>query len=152
MNWKREHNERTLEALIPELEAKHGAEVALGEAARWTQVGHIQRLVDLGTDVNCRIGERQVTPLMMAGKKAAAKMLLELGADVNATDAEGHTALMWLFIQHFRKHEALSRVKLLLSHRADTEILDAGGLSAYDHAIRRGDSASAELIRIPNSG
>ena len=146
--WRRENNERALDNLIPALEAKHGPEVALGEASRWSQIQHIDRLVAMGVDLDCRIGEQKVTPLMMAGTKAPAQRLLEHGADVNASDGKGRTALMWLFISLYRKNETLARVKLFLKHGADIAVLDQDGLSAYDHALEREDAACAELLRV----
>ena len=144
----REHNDSVMDSLIPQFEVSHGREVALGEAARWTQVHHIDRLVTGGVPVDCRVGDCRVTPLMMAGKKASAKRLLELGADPNATDSDGHTALMWMFISHFRKAETLARVKLLLEHGADKTILDNDGNTAFDHAANRGDTGCMELLAI----
>lgn len=144
----REHNDSVMDSLIPKFEISHGREVALGEASRWTLVHHIDRLVTDGVPVDCRIGERQVTPLMMAGKKASAKRLLELGADPNATDAHGHTALMWMFISLFRKAETISRVTLLLKFGADKKIIDNDGLTAFDHASKRDDTACMKLLAI----
>lgn len=144
----REHNDTTMDSLIPKFEISHGREVALGEASRWTLVDHIDRLVAGGVPIDCRIGERQVTPLMMAGKKAAAKRLLELGADPNATDAHGHTALMWMFISLFRKAETISRVKLLLKFGADKTIKDQNGRTAFHHASNRDDTACMKLLAI----
>jgi hypothetical protein len=144
----REHNDSVMNALIPRLEVSHGREVALGEASRWALVEHIDRLIADGVPVDCRIGDRQVTPLMMAGKKASAKRLLELGADPNATDAYGHTALMWLFISLFRKSETLARVRLLLEFGADKTIKDNDGRTAFDHASDRDDTACMALLAI----
>jgi ankyrin repeat protein len=143
-----QHNDAAMDSLIPKFEISHGREVALGEASRWTLVDHIDRLVADGVPIDCRIGERQVTPLMMAGKKAAAKRLLELGADPNATDSHGHTALMWMFISLFRKAETISRVKLLLKFGADKTIKDNNGRTAFDHASNRDDTACMKLLAI----
>ena len=144
----REHNDSVMNSLIPKFEISHGREVALGEASRWTLVDHIDRLVADGVPIDCRIGDLQVTPLMMAGKKASANRLLELGADPNATDAHGHTAIMWMFISLFRRAETLARVKLLLKFGADKTIKDDDGLTAFDHASNRGDTACMALLTI----
>ncbi len=152
MDWRREHNKRALDELIPLLEAKHGAEVALGEASRWSQLAHIDRLVQQGVNVNCRTGEHKWTPLLMAGTKPAAKKLLELGADVNASNAHGHTALMLVLIQNFRKQEYIARIKLLLNYGADVSITDNIGKTAYDYAIERPDMDAAELLALPRNG
>ncbi|MCR9197641.1 MAG: ankyrin repeat domain-containing protein [Planctomycetaceae bacterium] len=142
----KEHNDRVMDSLIPQFEISHGREVALGEAARWTLLHHVDRLVGAGVAVDCRIGDLLVTPLMLAGKKAAAKRLLELGADPNATDANGHTAIMWMFISHYRKTETFARVKLLLTHGADKAIMDQSGRTAFDYATDRGDVRCMELL------
>jgi hypothetical protein len=148
MTSMREQNDAAMDSLITKLEVSHGREVALGEASRWTRVHHIDRLVADGIPVDCRIGDRQVTPLMMAGKKASAKRLLELGADPNATDANGHTALMWMFISLYRKTETLARIKLLLEFGADKRIKDHDGRTAFDHASKRDAAACMELLTI----
>ncbi|MCO8120357.1 hypothetical protein NHH03_01315 [Stieleria sp. TO1_6] len=148
MNSMREHNDSVMDSLIPKLEVSHGREAAFGEASRWTQVHHIDRLVKDGVPIDCRIGDRHVTPLMMAGKKASAKRLLELGADPNVTDAHGHTALMWIFLSLFRKAETMARVKLLLKYDADKTIVDDAGKTAFDHAANRNDTACMELLVI----
>lgn len=144
----REQNDAVMDSLIPKIEISHGREVALGEASRWTLVHHINRLVADGVPIDCGIGDRRVTPLMMAGKTASAKRLLELGADPNATDANGHTALMWMFLSLFRKAETLARVNLLLKFGADKTIKDDDGKTAFDHAANRGDSVCMELLAI----
>jgi ankyrin repeat protein len=140
-----------MDSLIPKFEISHGREVALGEASRWALVHHIDRLVAAGVPVDCSIGDRQVTPLMMAGKMASVKRLLELGADPNAIDHHGHTALMWTFISLFRKAETLARVKILLEFGADKTMLDNDGNSAFDHASKRNDTACMKLLTIAKS-
>lgn len=137
-----------MDSLNPKFENSHGPEVALGEASCWTLVDNTDRLVANGVPIDCRIGERQVSPLMMAGKQASEKRLLALGADPNATHAHGHNALMWMFISLFLKAETVSLVKLLLEFGADKTIKDNDGRTAFDHASNRGDAACMKLLMI----
>ena len=65
------------------------------------------------------------------------KLLLALGADVNAADADGRTALM-----HAAINEDVPMLRLLLRHGADTARTDAQGLRAAD--VARG--AAAECL------
>lgn len=58
------------------------------------------------------------------------QLLLEVKADINATDAKGRTVLMWAII---RQHEAL--VTLLLEAGADTNSQDVDGCTALMWAI-----------------
>jgi ankyrin repeat protein len=78
----------------------------------------------------------RTAPLLIAaaqGDAATVRRLLEQGADVNATDAQGRNALM---LAAQRGDAAL--VRLLLDAGADAQRTDPAGLSAADHARRAG--------------
>ena len=72
------------------------------------------------------------------------KLLLENGADINAQDENGITALM--LAVHSNSSEA---IKLLLDAGAKIEIEDKDGRRAYDYAISRsyGDTLSEEILK-----
>ena len=61
------------------------------------------------------------------------KLLLDFGANVNAKQNGGYTALMSAAM-----HNNKELIDLLLSHRADIGITDDTGKSAYDHGLEKG--------------
>lgn len=142
----RQHNQVALVAFIHQLEKSRGPHVALAEATRWTLSKEIERLLAAGVDPNVRL-EKNMTPLMYAGTKKSAESLLKAGADPNAKDDEGCTPLIWFFKGMYRKHEAISRVKLLLSYGADPHISDKTGSMALDYASSKYDSDVLDLLQ-----
>jgi ankyrin repeat protein len=146
MTSMKEHNQAVLVALIHKLEETRGPHVALAEATRWTLLEEIDRLLAAGVDPNVRL-EKNQTPLMYAGTRKSAERLLKAGAHPNATDEEGCTPLIWFFKGLYRKREAMSRVRLLLSHGADPHVVDHSGQTALDYATPKYDSDVLDLLR-----
>lgn len=140
------HNQAALVALIHQLEEIHGPHAALAEATRWTLAKEIDRLLATGVDPNVRLN-KNMTPLMYAGIKKSSDRLLKVGTDPNAMDDEGCTPLIWFFKGLYRKHEAISRVKLLLSYSADLHISDHTGRMASDYASPKYDSDVLDLSK-----
>lgn len=68
------------------------------------------------------------------------RKLVELGADINAQDARGQTALMKAALAG-----ADDNVRLLLAHKAKLELTDKLGLSVTDHA---GFAQNAEVTEL----
>lgn len=85
----------------------------------------LRKLVTGREAANAR-GERETTALMYAcafGSVDAVRLLLRKGADVNASNAIGATALMWSTSEP-------AKVKLLLEHGAGVNAQTAGGRTA----------------------
>ncbi len=108
--------------------------------------GHVETmkvLIDAGADVNLRVNQG-VTPLMAAcgPYPAAVRLLLENGAEVNATDEiENFTALM------YAATDGLSPVvDILLEHGADPSMKDVDGDTAGNFAQNSGFAALAEKL------
>lgn len=117
----------------PEVRSINGMN-ALDHAAAWGSVGALEVLVSVGVDPNQPSEviaqghgyprDRGATPLVtatVAGEEEAIAALLALGADVNATSASGHTALLvavW-------SDQPVDLVELLLSHGADPSVVAA---------------------------
>ena len=112
---------------------------------------HIVRyLLEKGADMNQRFTKKDITPLIysvrngiLAGDSEIDKSgyfyhvsecFLEKGADVNATDKDGNTALMW-FVLGFKP--CIHNFKgLLLKFGADKNIRNNEGETAVDIAAR----------------
>ena len=109
--------------------------------------GHVETmkaLIDAGADVNLR-ANKDVTPLMAAcgPYPAAVRLLLESGAEVNATDGiENFTALM------YAATEGLSPVvDILLEAGADPAMVDVDNDTAASFARSGGHRALADKLQ-----
>lgn len=106
----------------------------------------IQRLLDLGIDVDIRY-EHEDTPLMFAagsGRVEATKFLLEHGADVNARNNWDHTPLL---LAANNGHTEI--VSLLLAYNADITAQDKDGDTALASAYRENHRAIVKLLINP---
>ena len=80
-----------------------------------------------------------------AGNTAQLENLLQQGAQLNAADETGRTALMWAAINN-----QIATVQKLLALGASTAIQDRDGLNALQHARRLGlDNMTALLAAVP---
>jgi ankyrin repeat protein len=101
----------------------------------------LQKFLDQGISANARDG-RQITPLMYAaevGSVEAMRILIERGADVNAQNAFGSTALMW-------SGADAAKVRLLLDHGADVNKTAKTGRTAL--IIAAFSPSSADVVRM----
>lgn len=80
------------------------------------------------------------TPLMAAaatGNVQSVELLIEGGADVNATDYFGKTALMYAASSH-QGDDAVQIAELLVKNGADLNTVDHFGQTVWDYAERHG--------------
>ncbi|XP_010603974.2 KN motif and ankyrin repeat domain-containing protein 3 [Fukomys damarensis] len=104
----------------------------------------VRRLFRMG-DINAKASQTEQTALMLAishGRQDMVAALLECGADVNAQDADGATALMCA-----SKCGHLDTVRLLLAQPGcDPAILDSEGTSALAIALEAEQDEVAALL------
>jgi len=104
----------------------------LAGAARAGDLSAIRRLVQAGADLNEASGVNDWTPLHHAIHKnqpGSVRLLLELGADVNAPSPQGVTPLMMAAGYGYDPI-----VRTLLDYHADPSLKDAHGETALSHA------------------
>jgi ankyrin repeat protein len=104
----------------------------LAGAARVGDLEGIRRLVQSGANLNEPSGVNAWTPLHHAIHKnqpGSVRVLLELGADVDAPSPHGVTPLM---MAAGYGYDAI--VRILLDHHADPSLKDAKGETALSHA------------------
>jgi len=148
----------------------------LNEAARHGEIATVRQLVERGTDVNASAGN--VFPLLIAscnGHAAVVEYLLLKGANPNASNAQGNTALICasynghqevakaLLNAGARVNDAVteyqitalmvasraghtSLVKLLLDSGADPNQLDVRGTNALHRAVYLGNSDIVRML------
>src|SRR5262245_61913948 len=111
-------------------------------AIRSGQMAQLTALIQQGNDVNVKDRRGGATPLMHAaaiGSTDAMRLLLDKGADVNARNAAGGTALMWAVTD-------LAKVRLLVDRGADVNASSNLGHTALELAAM--SDGSAEIVRL----
>ncbi|HUS28515.1 MAG TPA: ankyrin repeat domain-containing protein [Kofleriaceae bacterium] len=142
--------------------------LALQAAARYGHVSTIKRLVKAGAVVRDKdTGDHDYTPFIVACQEnqlAAARALLDAGANVNDVDADGTPALHWAVfgerpdeVHEYREmgkphdtywipHKDAPLVKLLLGKGAKREAVDADGNTALHKAAMLDVAAAAKVL------
>ena len=116
-------------------------ETALSLAAYKGKLPFVKRLVEAGADVNL-YGWPPLIYASFNGHAAVVDYLLKKGAEVNATTANGSTAL--LFAARFGHLEV---VELLLQNNADPNLANERGATAIDWALKTENTDIADLLR-----
>jgi hypothetical protein len=126
---------RVLVAHGADITAGHGR--ALGDAINHGQIGLAIDLVKHGADVRASAGGVPgAPPLIQAASRCTdtadlelPSLLLERGADPNARDADGRTALQRLILRMEPTENGQAFLELLLAHGADVNVRDSQGLT-----------------------
>lgn len=112
-------------------DVKRDAAAALGNALR----ARCRACADLVIDAVDRRGLNDaLQSLAIRGDEGAVRLLLERGADPNARNGDGLTALMQACSSDYLP---VGIVRLLLDRGADVNAVSADGLTALDFALRR---------------
>jgi ankyrin repeat protein len=122
-------------------QSQDGSQDRFYSAIRANDLRQIKALLDEGVSASAE-GPDGITPLMVAaetGSLDAMKMLIDRGADVNARNTYGSTALMWSVTD-------LKKVRLLLDHGADVNVAARSGRTAL--IIASFANPSAEVVRM----
>jgi ankyrin repeat protein len=153
MTAARTGNVPVIQALLrhsANVEAREGfyGETALIWATAMNHAEAVRVLLDAGADLNgrsaratwsrpnaglTRLSMGSWTPLMYAAREGAldaGRALMERGADVDATDPDGATALVLAIINYHYDFAAL-----LLDHKADPNLADTTGMAALYAAV-----------------
>jgi ankyrin repeat protein len=104
----------------------------LNIAVRNDNEAFVQKLIDLGADINIVSEDRGYTPVMDAvwrGNLDITKLLVNKGAELNTINKEGQTNLVLAV-----GADKVDIVKILAKHGADPDIKDWMGMSAYGYA------------------
>lgn len=79
---------------------------------------------------------------VVKGNKDLVELLIKSGANLNLTDTNGLTAL--IYAVQFKNIEML---KLLLEHHADKSLVDKNGKTAFEYAVFSGNEEIISLLK-----
>ncbi len=120
---------------------------ALSEAVILGNHENLMRLLAAGASVNTEITVERYTPLIFAAMRDdafAIALLLDSGADVNAVDASGNSALMWAAYASEQGHSVA--VDTLLHAGADVAIQNRRGETALAVAAWHGKTPTYQRL------
>lgn len=112
----------------------------LYEAVKNDDVEWVKLCINHGAYVNARVGGGS-TVLMSANSKDVADVLIKAGADVNAKDTNGLTALIFT-----TSHDRKAIAELLIKAGADVNAKTNDGLTALMYVTYSGRKDIAELL------
>ncbi len=115
--------------------------------SRRSNLESITTLIKHGADLDATDEALGATPLIWAAGRSAAPgvidLLLASGADANATDKTGMTALMWA-----ARFGDAERVQALVQGGASVMATDSNNWTCIDYAKKRSDGAGPEIAAL----
>jgi len=100
----------------------------LFDAVKYGDEEMIEKLIKGGADVD-KVSQYDMSPISLSDKENITRLLVKLGANINALDDEGKTPLM---VEAEFGINIIPKVKLLLSLGADKSLKNNKGQTAYD--------------------
>jgi ankyrin repeat protein len=123
-----------VDRLLAGFEGQGRIGAALGEAARWGHDEYVRQTVEGGVNVDLPT-ENGGTALMYAasgGQLSTVRLLIELGANVNARDTEKRmTPLLWCLASMHTPEVYVEGCRILLERGADPGLVAADGKDAF---------------------
>jgi uncharacterized protein len=122
---------------------------ALWAAAFNSDLEAIRVLVRNGADIDAVVEDE--TPFLAAVKTShfdSAELLLDLGADVDAADSNGMTALHYML----KKNSDVAHFVMVVAHDARGDLPDATGTTAAEIMARKKDPAFREIACAMRTG
>ena len=120
-------------------------------AIYYNEVDVLNKLIEAKVDLNLTIPHDEVTGLMITTKYEIASILIKNGANINARDAFGKTALIrhvHNYVNKFAYHEESRKIiGLLLESGADANVVPYDGKTALKLARKSKDKELINLIR-----
>ena len=104
-------------------------------ATWWQDLDILDVLIDAGADLEIVVGVTPFLASLSSGRFAAAKHLVERGADVNAPDPKGRTALHLVLEKDYDP----ALLAWLVGHGASADLEDHAGVTARVKASRKRD-------------
>ncbi|KAF0693601.1 Aste57867_15466 [Aphanomyces stellatus] len=117
---------------------------ALAEAAAHGDLLRVEATLDMGADANCRY--QGFTPLYLAAMKdhhRVVQCLLRRGARTEVVCNKRRTAIMIA-----ASRGRLKTVEVLLAFKANVDVKDERGATAWHLAVRNGHEGVAEMLRV----
>ena len=112
-------------------------------AAQGCHTETVQKLMTMGAKANAMRGGRSALFMAVSNRCGdTANLLVERGADVNATSGDGRTALM-----QAAGDGRADLVQLLMDHGADMEAKDEAGRTAWMYAAMGNQLEVAEIFK-----
>ena len=116
--WAMRYGRKEVTAILRKHGGKTGIELAqktnIWNAVAANNIQFIKELIISGEDVNAKVNDKGWTPLHatgMFGYKECAEFLIAKGADVNAKDDNGETALDWAIFAYFLEQPEVKALK-----------------------------------------
>lgn len=95
--------------------------------------------IECGANINYRYGKNGMTPLLTAsinGSIDIVKLLIKSGADINLSDYQGNTSLMYA-MKNYEKNGKRNLFDFLIQNGGDIELKDIHSKTIKDYAIQR---------------
>lgn len=122
-----------------------GAKEPGAGAVYWAFLTTCDSCIDLALKVISKQGlDAALSQMVRRDDPAAVRLLLERGADANARDARGNTALIGAAASEFVRPDT---VALLLSHGAEVNATNRDGRTALSFALDRGETPVVAALR-----